>query len=79
MLDGPVEPKQPPMTLVQITKKRLVSIDFPGPTKSSHQPFLEDVDESTPLPFDATCEDADRPVCRRMALLASAFSVPHVS
>jgi len=30
----------PPMTLVQITKKRSVSIGLPGPTMMSHQPGL---------------------------------------
>ena len=37
---GPVDPMQPPMTLAQITKKRLVSIGLPGPTMVSHQPGL---------------------------------------
>lgn len=35
---GPVEPAQLPMTLLQITKYRSVSIALPGPTISSHQP-----------------------------------------
>ena len=37
---GPVEPMQPPSTLGQMTKKRLVSIGLPGPTMVSHQPGL---------------------------------------
>ena len=37
---GPVVPIQPPNTLLQITKKKFVSITFPGPTKELHQPFL---------------------------------------
>jgi len=56
-----------------------VSIDFPGPTKSSHQPALEDVAEDTSFPFDATWEEADRPVWRIIAFDRSAFRVPHVS
>ena len=40
MLAGPVEPMQPPSTLGQMTKKRLVSIGLPGPTIVSHQPGL---------------------------------------
>ena len=35
---GPVDPLQPPITLLQITKYLSVSIDFPGPTIMSHQP-----------------------------------------
>ena len=31
---------QPPSTLGQMTKKRLVSIGLPGPTMVSHQPGL---------------------------------------
>jgi hypothetical protein len=39
-LAGPVEPMQPPITLAQMTWKRLVSIGLPGPTIRSHQPGL---------------------------------------
>jgi len=56
-----------------------VSIDFPGPTKSSHQPAFEDVADDTSFPFDATWEEADRPVWRIIAFDRSAFRVPHVS
>lgn len=77
--DGPVDPKHPPKVFVQMTKKRSVSIAFPGPTKSSHQPAFEDVDGETSFPREATCEDAERPVCRRMALDAVELRVPHVS
>ena len=38
--DGPVVPIQPPKTLLQITKKILVSITFPGPTSIFHQPLF---------------------------------------
>jgi hypothetical protein len=76
---GPVEPKHPPRTLVQMMKNRLVSIDFPGPTKSSHHPGLEEVEGETSLPRDATWDDAERPVWRRMALDLSRLRVPHVS
>ena len=40
MLAGPVEPRQPPSTLGQMMKKRLVSTGLPGPTIVSHQPGL---------------------------------------
>ena len=40
MLAGPVEPMQPPRTLGQMTKNRLVSTGLPGPTMVSHQPGL---------------------------------------
>ena len=77
--DGPVEPKHPPRTLVQMTKNLSVSIDFPGPTNSSHQPGLELVDDATPLPPDATWDEADKPVWRRTALDLSELRDPHVS
>src|SRR5262249_51491330 len=35
---GPVEPRQPPSTLVAIAHQRLVSIGAPGPATPSHQP-----------------------------------------
>ncbi len=35
---GPVVPRQPPSTFEQTTKKRFVSIAFPGPTSRSHHP-----------------------------------------
>jgi hypothetical protein len=64
---------------VQITKNLFVSIDFPGPTKSSHHPAFEEVADETSLPPDATCEEADRPVWRIIAFERSELSVPHVS
>lgn len=64
---------------MQITKNLSVSIDLPGPTKSSHQPGLDDVAVSTSLPPEATWEDAERPVCRMMALERDELSLPHVS
>lgn len=64
---------------MQITKNLSVSILLPGPTKSSHHPGLEEVDGETSLPREATCEEADNPVWRRMAFDASELSVPHVS
>src|SRR5688572_4886831 len=38
MLLGPVEPKQPPSTLVHTTKYLLVSRALPGPMNFSHHP-----------------------------------------
>src|SRR5690606_23536104 len=38
MLDGPVEPWQPPRLFRLTTKKRLVSMALPGPMQASHQP-----------------------------------------
>ncbi len=35
---GPVDPWQPPRLFMPITKKRSVSIGFPGPIMLSHQP-----------------------------------------
>src|SRR6201995_4472840 len=35
---GPVEPRQPPSTLVATAHQRLVSIGAPGPATPSHQP-----------------------------------------
>lgn len=78
-LEGPVDPKQPPSVLVQITKKRFVSMALPVPTKSSHHPGLDEVDAETSFPFEATCEDAERPVWRRIAFDAVESRVPQVS
>jgi hypothetical protein len=36
--DGPVEPLQPPMTLLHITKYLSVSMPLPGPIRFPHQP-----------------------------------------
>ena len=60
--DGPVDPKHPPSTFVQMTKYLFVSIAFPGPTNSSHHPGFDEVDDDTPLPPEAVCEDAESPV-----------------
>ncbi len=43
--DGPVVPLQPPSTFEQITKYRLVSMPFRGPTMMSHQPGLRSCSE----------------------------------
>src|SRR5579863_9114855 len=40
MEEGPVVPRHPPSTLVQITKYLFVSNALPGPTMLSHQPGL---------------------------------------
>ena len=64
---------------MQITKNLSVSIDFPGPTKSSHQPGLEEVVAATSFPPEAAWEDAERPVWMSIALVLEAFSLPHVS
>jgi hypothetical protein len=64
---------------VQMTKYRFVSMALPGPTKSSHQPGFDEVEEETEFPPEATCDEADRPVCRRMAFDLEELRVPHVS
>ena len=40
MLEGPVEPLQPPRLFRLTTKKRRVSMALPGPMQLSHQPGL---------------------------------------
>lgn len=71
--DGPVEPKHPPITFVQITKYLSVSSGFPGPMKFSHHPGWGLI--------SVLCAwlEAESPVCNKTALLLSLFSVPHVS
>lgn len=64
---------------MHITKNLSVSIDLPGPTKSSHHPALYEVEEETSLPLEATWDEAERPVWRRMALEEVELRVPHVS
>lgn len=54
-------------------KNWLVSRALPGPMNRSHQP--SEVFRSV----DAACEDAERPVCRRMTLSFAGESVPQVS
>lgn len=71
--DGPVLPKQPPITFVHITKYLSVSSGAPGPMNFSHQPGF-----GFSLVLCAWLE-ADRPVWRSIALLRSALSVPQVS
>ena len=70
-LRGPVLPMQPPSTLAQITKKRLVSTGRPGPTTASHQPSLPVIGWRS-----ATYWSPVSAWQTRMALLRSAFSVP---
>ncbi len=45
---GPVDPWQPPRTLAQTTKKRLVSTALPGPIRLFHQPGLASAAECHP-------------------------------
>jgi hypothetical protein len=53
---GEVEPNGLPSELMQMTKRRRVSMGRPGPIMSSHQPCEgSSVDE-------AACADGDRPV-----------------
>lgn len=70
---GPVDPKHPPITFVQITKYLSVSTQPPGPMNFSHHPGCGFVG------VDRACDDAESPVWRRIAFEASAFSVPQVS
>src|SRR5699024_3795769 len=72
MLAGPVDPKQEPMLLTPMTKKRSVSTALPGPTMLSHQPMS--VGSSGLIP--ATWWDAFRAWQTSTALLAVSFSVP---
>jgi hypothetical protein len=50
-----------------MTKNLSVSIDFPGPTKDSHQPGLEEMLGEIELVAEARWEEAERPVWIRMA------------
>src|SRR5215469_6261787 len=70
---GPVEPKQLPSELTQMTKKRLLSIASPGPNIPSHQPSLGSSGD------DAACAGGDSPVKRSSALSRAGLSVPQVS
>ena len=74
-LDGPVEPLQPPMTLLQMTKYRSVSSPLPGPMSMSHQPGRL----SLALCRPATCASPERACVTRMALSFASLSVPYVS
>ena len=65
---GPVEPLQPPNTLLQTTKYLSVSIPLPGPTRLVHQP-----------PTPETCESPVSAWQTRMALDLSTLSSPKVS
>src|SRR5690625_6228345 len=62
MLAGPVEPMQEPSELMHSTKYLSVSMCFPGPTMSSHQPGERS------FSLDAACALGDRPVKIRTAL-----------
>src|SRR5690625_5429156 len=68
MLAGPVEPMQEPRELMHSTKYFSVSMCFPGPTMSSHQPGERS------FSLDAACALGDRPVKIRMALDLSELS-----
>ena len=70
---GPVDPKQLPRELTQITKNRFVSTGKPGPIISSHQPAEESSGDE-----DAWA-DGDNPENIRIALSPSPLSVPQVS
>src|SRR5690242_20265053 len=70
---GPVDPKQLPSELIQMTKNWPVSIASSGPTMRCHQPSLGSAAE------EAACADGDRPVKSNRALLRASFSVPQVS
>lgn len=73
MLIGPVLPKQPPRALTQITKNLSVFKALPGPINFSHQPGAGFAS------VEAACDEAERPVWRRMTFDLSALSVPQVS
>ena len=68
---GPVVPRQPPSTLVQMTKYWSVSNALPGPIMLSHQPGL-------PLSglMPAACASPEKACSTRIALVFAAFSVP---
>ncbi len=68
---GPEEPRQPPITFEQMTKKRSVSSGQPGPTSTSHQPGLP----VTGLRL-ATCWSPVSAWQTSTALERAAFSVP---
>ena len=68
-----MDPKQLPSELMQMTKKRRVSIGRDGPTISSHQPGDGSSGE------DVAWADGDMPVKIRMALSRAALSWPQVS
>ena len=67
---GPVDPLQPPITLLHITKYLSVSIDFPGPTIISHHPG------KSCLSCLATCESPLIAWQTKIALLFSLFNSP---
>ena len=70
---GDVEPNGLPSELMQMTKKRRVSIGRPGPIMSSHHPCAgSSLDE-------AACADGDRPVKIMTALSCRASGSPQVS
>jgi hypothetical protein len=73
MLAGPVDPKQLPKELAQMTKYLSVSIGLLGPIIFSHQPlegsFLD----------EAACAEGDKPVKIRTPLSLEALRVPQVS
>src|SRR3954451_5372810 len=70
---GEVEPNGLPSELMQITKKRRVSIGRPGPIMSSHQPGAGSSVE------EAACAEGDRPVKINTALSAQNARSPQVS
>ena len=70
---GSSEPNGLPSELMQMTKKRRVSIGRPSPIIDSHQPGVGSAGD------DAACADGDSPVKIRRALSRASFSSPQVS
>ena len=69
--EGPVVPRHPPSTLVQMTKYRFVSKALPGPIMLSHHPGLP---VSGLIP--AAWASPEKACKTRMALDLAAFSSP---
>ncbi|MDZ7748730.1 MAG: hypothetical protein U5K43_07695 [Halofilum sp. (in: g-proteobacteria)] len=70
---GPVEPKQLPSEFTQMTKKRSVSIGWPGPIMYSHQPGEGSAGD------EAACAFGESPVNSSRALSPRPLSRPQVS
>src|SRR5882724_12715679 len=68
---GPVVPRHPPSTLLQITKYLLVSNALPGPIMLSHQPGLPVSGE-----MPAACASPLNACSTRMAFVLAAFNSP---
>src|SRR6185437_1353857 len=70
---GPVDPKQLPRELTQMTKNRSLSIARPDPTIRCHQPSRGSWGE------DAACAEGESPVKSSSALSRDELSLPQVS